>query len=77
MRDVLHFFIVCTLVNFAILLIWFLVFNFAHDSLYKLASRWFRMSVETFDTVNYGLIGIYKIGFLLFNVVPLIALHFV
>lgn len=76
-HHLLHFLIWCTLVNYGILIIWFLVFRFAHDRLYAIHSRWFRISPETFDTANYALMGIYKIGVLLFNVVPLIALHFV
>ncbi len=76
-RHALHILILCTLINYAILVIWFLVFTFAHDRLYSLHSRWFRISVETFDTVNYTAMSIYKIGIMLFNLAPLIALHFV
>ena len=73
----LHILIWCTLINYAVLITWFAVFNLAHDWLYSVHSRWFRISVETFDTLNYSLMGIYKIGVILFNLVPLIALHFV
>jgi hypothetical protein len=77
MHAALHILIWCTLINYAILLFWFGAFVFAHDWLYRMHSRWFKISVETFDTVNYAGISIYKIGILLFNLVPLIALHFV
>ncbi|CAN5486774.1 hypothetical protein BH10ACI3_BH10ACI3_14910 [soil metagenome] len=30
----LHFLIICTLFNYAVLIIWFAVFTFAHDWLY-------------------------------------------
>jgi hypothetical protein len=73
----LHILILCTLINYAILLIWFFVFTLAHDWLYSLHSRWFHISVETFDTVNYAAMAVYKIGTMLFNLVPLIVLHFV
>ena len=76
-RHALHILILCTLINYAILIIWFVVFKFAHAWIYGIHSRWFNISVETFDTLNYALMGVYKIGVLLFNVVPLIALHFV
>ncbi len=77
MHTALHILIWCTLINYAILLIWFLAFTFAHDWIYSLHSRWFRISVETFDTVHYASMSIFKIGIMLFNLAPLIALHFV
>lgn len=64
----------CTAINYSILLIWFGVFVYAHGWLYRMHSRWFKFSVETFDALNYGGVAVYKIGTILFNVVPLIAL---
>lgn len=63
----------CSLVNYAVLLVWFLVFIAAHDFIYRLHGKWFRLSVEQFDALNYGGMAVYKIGVLLFNIVPLIA----
>ena len=77
MHQALHFFIWCTVINYAILILWFVVFIFAHDWLYRMHSRWFKIPVETFDAVHYGGIAVYKIGIMLLNLVPLIALHFV
>lgn len=64
-------------INYAVLFLWFGVFVFAHDWLYRAHSRWFRMSVESFDALNYGAVAVYKIGVLLLNVVPWIALTLV
>lgn len=61
-------------INYAVLLVWFCVFVFAHDWLYRMHARWFRFSVETFDALNYASVALYKIGIILLNVVPLIAL---
>ena len=77
MKETLHVLIWCTVINYALLFVWFGVFVFAHDWLYKMHSRWFGISVETFDTVHYAGIAVYKIAILIFNLVPLIALHFV
>lgn len=77
MHEILHFLIVCTVVNYVILIVWFGVFVSAHDWLYRVHSRWFRVPVETFDSIHYGGIAAYKIGVLLFNLVPLIAVHFI
>ena len=62
-------------INYALILIWFGLFFYAHDWLYRLHARWFKLSVETFDALHYAGMTIYKIGILLFNLVPLIALH--
>lgn len=70
LRDVLLWSMV---VNYAILLVWFVVFSRAHDAVYRMHTRWFRLSPETFDALNYGGMAVYKIGVLLLNVVPLIA----
>ncbi len=32
----------CTVVNYGVLLLWFLVFMVAHDSIRRLHGRWFR-----------------------------------
>jgi hypothetical protein len=63
--------------NYAILIIWFGVFSLAHDSLYRLHSRWFDLSVETFDAIHYVSMALYKIGILMLNMAPLIALWLV
>lgn len=77
LHHILHFLIICTVCNYVILFIWFVVFSAAHDWLYRLHNRWFRISVETFDSIHYSLMAVYKVGIMLFNLVPLIALHFV
>jgi hypothetical protein len=39
--------------------------------------RWFKMPVEQFNAVHYGGMLLYKLGVLLFNLVPYIALRIV
>lgn len=65
----------CTVINYGILLIWFLFFMLAHDWMYLLHSRWFHLSVDQFDMLHYGGMAIFKIGIILFNLVPYIALR--
>jgi len=67
----------CAGINYVILFIWFGVFVFAHDWMYRLHSRWFKLSVETFDAMHYAGLSVYKIGIILFNLVPLITLWLV
>lgn len=63
-----------TVINYGVLLVWFAVFSLAHDWVYRTHTRWFRLSVETFDALNYMGVSLYKIGILLLNLAPLIAL---
>ncbi|MCE9514444.1 MAG: hypothetical protein K8R24_00610 [Mycobacterium sp.] len=71
LRDVLVWSLI---INYAILLVWFVMFSLAHDAVYRLHTRWFRLSRESFDALNYGGMAVYKIGVLLLNVAPLVAL---
>lgn len=67
----------CIAFNYAIFMIWFGVFSFAHDWMYRLHSRWFRLPAETFDALHYANMAIYKIGIIMLNITPLVALWLV
>jgi hypothetical protein len=75
--DVKHVLLWCVVFNYAILLIWFGVFVFAHDWMYRMHGRWFKLPVETFDAIHYAGLSVYKIGIVLLNVAPLVALYLV
>jgi hypothetical protein len=64
----------CAVINYGVLLCWFLAFRFAHDWIYRFHGQWFPMPVEQFNAVHYGAMAVYKIGVLLLNVVPWVAL---
>jgi hypothetical protein len=67
----------CGVINYGLLLIWFLFFVRAHAWLYRITGRWFRLSVEQFDALNYLGIAVYKIGIILLNMVPYVALRII
>ena len=67
----------CLVVHYAVLIVWFLVFVFWHTRLLKLHARWFKLTTESFDVIHYGGMAVYKIGILLFNLVPFVALSFI
>ena len=73
-NDIKHVLLWCVGLNYAILLIWSGVFIFAHDWMYRMHTRWFKLSVETFDAMHYAGLAVYKIGIILLNLVPFIAL---
>jgi hypothetical protein len=64
----------CTVINYALLVIWFLLYALLHGWLYRLWGRWFRLTAEQFDTLNFAGIVLYKLGILLLNLVPFVAL---
>lgn len=41
---------------------------------YRMQSRWFPISREAFNVAIYSFLGLFKILFLVFNVVPFVAL---
>jgi hypothetical protein len=67
----------CTTINLALLLLWYLLFSMAHDWLYRFHGKWYKLSLEKYDAVNYGGIAFYKILFLVFNLIPYLALRIV
>jgi hypothetical protein len=67
----------CAIMNFALLAVWSLLFVMPHEWVYRLWSRWFHLSIEQFDAVNFAGIVLYKVGILLFNLIPYIALRIV
>lgn len=69
-----RFFMWCTVLNFGLLMGSFVFLAFAGDSVHKMHSKWFPMPRETFNVVLYSLLGIYKIVWIVFNVVPWVAL---
>ena len=67
----------CAILNYGLLIVWFLLIVLPHEWLYRLWGRWFRLSTEQFDAINFAGIAHYKMGILLFNLVPYIALRIV
>jgi len=67
----------CTLINFGLLIWWFLFLVVAHEWTLQLHTKWFRISPENFDAIHYSLMGVFKIGVIIFNLVPYLALRIV
>jgi hypothetical protein len=65
----------CLVINYGILLLWFLVFWFGHDWMFRLHRRWFNLSKERFDCIQYASMAAYKVAILLLNLTPYIALR--
>jgi len=72
-----EFFLLCAVINYAILLIWFGAFVMARAQLHDLHSRWFRLSDRAFDITMYAGMAVYKLMILIFALVPYIALSLI
>ena len=70
LREVLGW---CAVINIGLLLWWFLFFAFAHDWIYRMHSKWFKIPVETFNAIHYSGIAFYKIAIFVFNIIPYFA----
>ena len=64
----------CTIIDGALLALWITMYILAPDLVYRTQSKWFPIPRETFNVVFYSFLGLFKIVFLVFNVVPYVAL---
>ena len=67
----------CAVINVGLLLWWFLFLILAHDWTYRFHTKWFKLSVEQFDTIHYKCMALFKTSILVFNLVPYFALGIV
>jgi len=69
-----EFFMWCSIVNGGLLTFWALFLMFAPELVYRIQSYWFPMAREHFNMIIYGFLGLFKVFFLFFNLVPYLAL---
>ena len=67
----------CLVMNYGLMLLWLVIFTFAHDWIYKMHSKWWKITPESFNAINYGGLGIYKMIVIVFNLFPYLAMHIV
>lgn len=73
-QQITDFFMWCTIINGGLLILWTLFIFFAPDLVYRTQHRWIPITREHFDLLIYGFLGLFKIFFLVFNLVPFLAL---
>lgn len=71
---VTKFFMWCTVLNGGLLFLWTVFTMFAPDLVYRLQNNWYPIPRETFNIIIYSFLGLFKIFFIVFNVVPYVAL---
>jgi hypothetical protein len=70
-----HFFAWCTVINFSILILWFVLHLAAHSQLTGLSRRFFSMNTDKYDSMSCKGMLAFKIGIFIFNLAPYIALR--
>ena len=68
------FFLWCTVINVVGLMWWFFIITLRHDWVYRIHTKMFKISVETFDSIHYGGMMAYKVAIFIFNLIPYLAL---
>jgi len=64
----------CVVINGSLLIWWTLACSFMPDTVYRLQSKWFPITRDQFNLAMYAFLGLFKVMFLVFNLVPFIAL---
>lgn len=64
-------------INSVIFVFWIGMFMFAREWIYELHSRWFDISMESFCSAHYLLMGAYKLYIICFNLIPYLILTFI
>jgi len=67
----------CLIINYSILIIWFLMIAVAKDFIYNIHAKWFDITREKLDSINYMWMGFYKLSIFLFNLAPYVALQMI
>ena len=68
------FFMWCTIINGALLVLSVAIFVLVPDLVYPTHNKLFPVSREAFDVAIYSFLGLFKIVWLVFNAVPYVAL---
>lgn len=71
------FFLWCSVINIALLLLSTLICIYAPVWLYSIHGNWFSLSSETLNIIMYSYLGLFKIFIYIFNIAPLIALSII
>lgn len=74
MQILTTFFMWCTIINGGIMIYWAIFILFAPDFIYRMQNRWIPISRESFNLLMYSFLGLFKIVFIVFNLVPYIVL---
>jgi hypothetical protein len=67
----------CAIINMGILLFWVFIISFAGNWVYRVHCKFFELTREQFNGINYAGIAFFKIAIFMLNIVPYLALRIV
>ena len=70
-----HFFGWCAVINYAMLLLWFLLHMIAHGFFVGMSEWFFRVSGEKYDSISLRAMFFFKLSIWLFCIAPYLALR--
>ena len=73
-QTVREFFMWCTIINGGVLVLSSLICVSCGGWIYQIHSKWFPISREAFNVAIYSFIALYKMLFIVLNLVPYLAL---
>lgn len=74
LETVRSFLMWCFIINYGLLLFWSALFIFFHDGFNNLLQILLRRKIEHMDSIQILAMTLFKLGVILFNLVPWIAL---
>lgn len=72
-----QFLVWCTVINYALLILWWVILLLPHQWIYNLSGKPLKLSPDEFDKCNFTGIVFYKLGIILLFLVPYIALRII
>lgn len=67
----------CAVINVGLLLLSCFAYTLGRDFIYRIHSKWFKLSEERYDEIIFNRIGGYKLLVFVFNIVPYLAFRIV
>lgn len=74
LQTIQTFFMWCTVLNGILLVLTGIILLFAGNAVYRIQSRWYPISRDAFNVVIYSFMGLFKLFFTVFNLVPYVVL---
>ncbi|BBB28997.1 DUF6868 family protein [Neptunomonas japonica] len=68
------FFMWCSVINVALLILWTSIFMLAPDFVYHTQRHFFAITRQQFDIAFYAFLGLFKLLFIIFSLVPYLTL---
>ncbi len=70
-----HFFAWCAVINYSMLILWFVLHLAAHGFFVRLSQRFFGVDADKYDSISLTAMFFFKLSIWLFTITPYLALR--